>query len=240
VFSSGEVELAALNHTELPGHLAAQYSYVDAASGRARSYVVEMRVPDGWDRGIPNAAVLIRRIEDGRSILVGSGRAGRPNLDWQVGDVLVDAASGVSISVSAIDAANKHATISIETPVVSVGKLWAVTRDNKLWTRGPIQANVNWQEVGHANNVTAMASLNGKLWAATSDNKLWIREPVEANVNWQEVGHANNVTAMASLNGKLWAATSDNKLWIREPVEANVNWQEVGHANNVTTMTGVL
>jgi hypothetical protein len=201
VFSYSQIDLTPVNHPELGGYLAAQYNYVDAGSGRARSYIAEFRVPNGWDRGIPNAAVLIRRVENGRSVLVGSGRANRPNLDWQVGDVFVDTASGVSISVSSIDPANLRATIYMgaRAPVVGTGKLWAVTSDNKLWDRDPIESNVNWQQVGHANNVTAMAALNGKLWATTSDNKLWTRDPIESNVNWQQVGHANNVTAMTAV-----------------------------------------
>jgi hypothetical protein len=118
-------------------------------------------------------------------------------------------------------------------------QLVAATGDNGLWIRDPVEANINWRQVGHANNVTGLAFLSGKLWAATSDNTLWTRDPVEANINWQQVGHANNVRAMTAINGKLWAATSDNKLWTRGPVEANINWQQVGHANNVRAMTAI-
>jgi hypothetical protein len=73
------------------------------------------------------------------------------------------------------------------------------TRTTTLWTRDPVDTNINWQQVGHANAVRAMTAINGKLWAATSDNGLWIRDPVEANINWRQVGHANNVRAMTAI-----------------------------------------
>ena len=78
--------------------------------------------------------------------------------------------------------------------------------------------DVNWDSIGHANQVVAMTAINNKLFAATSDNKLWWRDPVGTNVDWVEIGHANYVVAMAAINNKLFAATSDNKLWWRDPV----------------------
>jgi hypothetical protein len=119
------------------------------------------------------------------------------------------------------------------------GKLFAATRDNRLWWRDPVGANVNWEEIGHANDVVAMAAINGKLFAATRDNRLWWRDPVGANVNWKEIGHANDVVAMAAINGKLFAATRDNRLWWRDPVGANVNWEEIGQANDVVAMAAI-
>jgi len=79
------------------------------------------------------------------------------------------------------------------------GKLFAATKDNKLWMRDPIPSDVPWQHIGHANNVAAMAAINGKLFAATEDNKLWMRDPVPSDVPWQHIGHANNVAAMAAI-----------------------------------------
>ena len=132
------------------------------------------------------------------------------------------------------------------------GWLWATTTDNRLWRRLGLQYEINWQEIGHANNVVGMTFANGnlfpasppapsgKLFAATSDNRLWARDPVPSDVNWQDIGHANNVRAMAFGNGKLFAATSDNRLWARDPVLSDVNWQDIGHANNVVGMTRFL
>jgi hypothetical protein len=76
----------------------------------------------------------------------------------------------------------------------------------------------NWDHIGHANNVVAMAAINDKLFAATGDNRLWWRDPVGTDVAWAHIGHANNVVAMAAINNKLFAATSDNRLWWRDPL----------------------
>ncbi len=100
-------------------------------------------------------------------------------------------------------------------------------------------AHAQWQQIGRASNVVAMAAVNGKLFAATKNNQLWMRESVPHNVRWQYIGHANNIVGMAAVNGKLFAATKDNRLWMREPVPRNVAWQHIGHANNVVAMAAL-
>jgi hypothetical protein len=77
---------------------------------------------------------------------------------------------------------------------------------------------LEWEQIGHANNVVAMAAINNKLFCATKDNSLWWRDPVGWEVNWDRIGHANNVVAMAAINNKLFCATNDNRLWWRDPV----------------------
>ena len=72
-------------------------------------------------------------------------------------------------------------------------------------------AGTQWQEIGHANGVVAMAALNNTLFCVTRDNKLWGRDAVLSNLNWQDIGHANGVVAMTAINNKLFCATSDNK-----------------------------
>ena len=114
-------------------------------------------------------------------------------------------------------------------------KLYAVTRDNKLWRRDR-EPNVDWVPIGHANNVVGMAGANCKLYAATADNKLWWRDPDKDNINWDEIGHAQRVVSMASSNAKLFAVTSDNKLWWRDQVGTNASWVHIGHANNLTAL----
>jgi hypothetical protein len=116
--------------------------------------------------------------------------------------------------------------------------LFAATRDNGLWARDPVLSDINWQHIGHANDVVAMAAADGRLFAATSDNRLWARDPVLSDVNWQHIGHANNVVALAATASKLFAATSDNRLWARDPVLSDVTWQPIGHANDVVAMAG--
>src|SRR6266498_132977 len=78
----------------------------------------------------------------------------------------------------------------------------------------PLIHTTTWMDIGHANDVVAMAqSYNYTLFAATRDNLLWIRDLVEYNVNWRLNGHAINVVAMALIHGWLYAATRDNQLW---------------------------
>ena len=79
-----------------------------------------------------------------------------------------------------------------------MGKLWATTTDNRLWSRDPVLSNVNWQLFGNANNVRGLAAANGYLFAATTDNRLWVRDPRFPETDWQPIGHANNVTTMTS------------------------------------------
>jgi hypothetical protein len=55
------------------------------------------------------------------------------------------------------------------------GKLFAATNDNKLWWRDPAGGSGHWDQIGHANDVVAMAGMNRRLFAATKDNKLWWR-----------------------------------------------------------------
>ncbi|GAB7045141.1 hypothetical protein JCM9534A_02670 [Catenuloplanes indicus JCM 9534] len=96
-----------------------------------------------------------------------------------------------------------------------------------------------WREIGHANDVTAMAGLNGKLYCTTRDNQLWMRDPIAWEVDWVAIGHANNVVAMAGLNGMLFCATGDNRLWMRDAFPWDTPWTDIGHANDVTAMAGL-
>jgi IgA Peptidase M64 len=111
----------------------------------------------------------------------------------------------------------------------------------------PPRPEKNWQPIGHAIDVVAMAATNPsgipeKLFCATRLNRLWMRDPVAADIPWQPVGHANNVVGMAAAMvvggvNRLFCATSDGVLWQRnvEP-PVNVNWTQIGHAVDVVGM----
>jgi len=90
-----------------------------------------------------------------------------------------------------------------------------------------------WRDIGHANNITAIAADANYLYATDRNNRLWIRPRVHAEVNWTDVGHANNVVGLAADRGGLYAADGSNQLWIRS-VEGD--WIKIGHANNVVGM----
>ena len=86
----------------------------------------------------------------------------------------------------------------------------------------------DWEDVGHADDVVAMAAVDSKLFGATGANLLWRRYPVLAEVVWTQIGHANNVRAMAGARGLLFAVTADNTLWCRKPVDADITWTAIG------------
>ena len=64
------IELRPLHRPDLPGFLAAQLG---------PEYLVEFRVQEGWDGGIPRPAVLVHRFEDGNSYLM-RGTSGQQDL----------------------------------------------------------------------------------------------------------------------------------------------------------------
>jgi hypothetical protein len=96
-----DIDLIPLNHPEREGFLAARINFIDRATRKRASYFVELRTADRWD--LPYPAVLIHRSESNRSILVGSGRSNRPNLEWQVGELFHDHANMISIGVLSMD-----------------------------------------------------------------------------------------------------------------------------------------
>ena len=119
-----EVDLAPINEPQRQGFLAVRvdlyHDYTverdpNAPSGPPTSYYVEFRFPSNWDRGIPYPAVLIHRLENGRSTILGDRRLNRPNLDWKVGETFVNRSwvGAFSVSVVDINFADQRARIRI-------------------------------------------------------------------------------------------------------------------------------
>lgn len=52
-------------------------------------------------------------------------------------------------------------------------KLIAATSDNILWARDPVLSDVNWQQIGTADDIVGMVVVSPKLFAATRRNVLW-------------------------------------------------------------------
>lgn len=122
-----DVELIAVNHPEIPGKLVARIDFVDRLQGLLlpfSTYFVELRTQDRWDRGLPNAAVLIHRKQNGRTVLVGSGRANRPNLEWRAGDRFDDFGNHIAISVLSVDPVGKRAMVRLQ--VAGLNPVWMV------------------------------------------------------------------------------------------------------------------
>jgi hypothetical protein len=93
-----------------------------------------------------------------------------------------------------------------------------------------------WEQIGHAEAVTAMCGLHwfadmgpssGRfLFATTSDDRLWRRAPLLVNVAWQDIGQANDIIAMAGLDARLYAISGDGRLWQRTAMPGAV-WVEI-------------
>ncbi|CAM2986850.1 N,N-dimethylformamidase beta subunit family domain-containing protein [Acinetobacter celticus] len=106
-------------------------------------------------------------------------------------------------------------------PVVTI-----VTRN--VFSRLKQRAQWDWENIGHADDGCALASLNGKIFMATLENRLLQRYPIGADVNWRDIGHANNVIAMAGIEDTLFCVTSDNQFWWRSITETETNWVSIG------------
>jgi hypothetical protein len=55
------------------------------------------------------------------------------------------------------------------------GRLFAATSDQRLWSRLPVQEEIDWAEIGSTPPLSALAGSAGRLWAATADNRLVCR-----------------------------------------------------------------
>jgi hypothetical protein len=86
--------------------------------------------------------------------------------------------------------------------------------------RDPVWQDVNWQRIGHANQVVSMTATDSDLVCATADNRIWQRPATAADVNWTVIGAAPAAVgglAYQSNDNSLWVATRDNRLWKFRP-----------------------
>jgi hypothetical protein len=119
------------------------------------------------------------------------------------------------------------------------GKLFAVSKYNKLWVRDPLPRDMPWQLLGSANRIVALAAVEGKLFGATADHKLWMRDAAAVDAAWHHIGYADAVVAMTALDGKLYAATRGNRLWMCTPAPWNIRWQSLGDAMQAVALAGL-
>lgn len=108
-----DITLAPLHSPRDPGALSVRIDLPASAANPATTFFIELRIPESWDGGLPRAAVLIRKSQPQlRSILVGSGRQGRPDLDWQVGDTFISGGTS-SFSVAVLDVSPRSARLRL-------------------------------------------------------------------------------------------------------------------------------
>jgi hypothetical protein len=119
-------------------------------------------------------------------------------------------------------------------------QLVAVTSEHRLFVRDPVPQNVNWLDVGHANDVVGIAYLGGLLWAATTDNRIWVRPPITPEIDWAPFSQTDHpVTALTAADGRLWALTTNQDLQVLNP--SNTAWTDIGAApsDTVTAITAL-
>jgi hypothetical protein len=109
---SDVLTLTALNHPQNGGYLMAKMS-----SG-SRDYTVELRCKDGWDRAIPQHAIVIHEVRpDGKNYVIQNAAASR--FHWLPGEALTTVQptlmnpSGERIEVVSIDSVHCTAVVSI-------------------------------------------------------------------------------------------------------------------------------
>jgi hypothetical protein len=117
--STAEVfELVSLGHPEIPGYIAA------IVAGR----YIEFRTKDGWDAGIPKAAVLIHTLAGPNPVVQAYDKSKWTNY-WLPGqkygppDFQMSVNGGVQVEVVSFDLAAKKARIHVR---VAAGRRWEV------------------------------------------------------------------------------------------------------------------
>lgn len=117
-------------------------------------------------------------------------------------------------------------------------KLYAATSDNALLVKVSQNANINqWENIGSAYNITAIAHSNGKLYSTDKNNILWSRDDTSYNIPWSNIGYAYDITAMTAVNNKLYAINKSNKLLVKDLKMFNSNWQEIGSTKAIRSLT---
>jgi len=118
---SKRIQLRPLHHRNLPGYLGAELP----ATGNDSAYLVEFRVPEGWDAAFASPLLVVHRFDSQHSYIM-KGTAGQKVL--RTGDVF-EAGTGPfsKLKVESIDASARVATVllchshgAFKTPTVKI------------------------------------------------------------------------------------------------------------------------
>jgi hypothetical protein len=117
----------------------------------------------------------------------------------------------------------------------------AITRNVVMRLATPMTSG-EWERVGEAINVVAMAAEGGRLFAATEDGRLWEREATAQNMRWTVIGAAPDVVVLAA-NGyakwtqqqPLYALSAGNTLLSRSPNPGGA-WSVADSGNGCTAL----
>jgi len=98
----------------------------------------------------------------------------------------------------------------------------------------------DWEIIGEAIGITAMAACGNKIFAADTGNRLWARDPVGQNLHWTHIGDSAAIHAIAApreaMAGRpigLYAVTESHILLYRNPSLYPIDWTVIGTAPGV-------
>jgi hypothetical protein len=221
------------NHGDLVVRIPANATSPHRTNGS--SYTVEFRRKAGWDRSIPEDAVLIHEVRSNGLSYLQPAIWGR----FTSGQQFVTPDPKVFIQVVSIDSTPGTARLHVwDIPEGSLRKeaskpkVFLIEGGQKRWITSPqvlFALGRTWDDV----RVVPDGGLSSLLDGPNIDLPV---TPLPERA-WLLIGHANDVVAMTAANGKLFAATGNSKLWWRDPVGQDVDWEHVGHANSVVAMT---
>ena len=110
----------------------------------------------------------------------------------------------------------------------SNGKLYAATTENRLWRRYPVGANIIWKEMGHADNVVALAADGDDLLAASyggDKTRFWRRSLEEKDIEWTLIGELSiTVKAMTAASKMLYVVDEEGNIYMGGIREKNVSF----------------
>ncbi|GCE08466.1 hypothetical protein KDAU_57950 [Dictyobacter aurantiacus] len=239
------VELRPLHQRDLSGWLAAELLPNDGDGGHGR-YLIEFRLKEAWDAGIPRSAVFVHRFlsatedNDGwpHSYIM-SGTNG--NQDLVEGDIFAPAVNGAPrVEVLKIDENNKIATVQLSFAATLKGlpamaasgnRTVAVTTtpDGRLvWTSWELGSSGTWTDVNingpsRATNVAPAVSFRTteggtSVWLAIKDSgNNQIYETLQ-----QPGGNFGAWTLIPGVSTNVSPAVSDGNLAVGYPIMAIV------------------
>jgi hypothetical protein len=110
--------------------------------------------------------------------------------------------------------------------------LYGISMDDQLLRRDPQVEGADWEAIGEAVGVVALAASNGQLFAVTNDGLL-LRRRIDRG-QWERAGFCDPITGMTALDGAFFAATHEGRLWWR-PASGpgrdegdKVTWKSIG------------
>ena len=96
-----------------------------------------------------------------------------------------------------------------------------------------------WRDIGHANDVVALATDGDVLYCLTGDDRLWWRPAVEQEVDWTPIGPGvGGASTLAFAGGLLYAGDATGVLHRRPAARASAAWQPTAlPARSFTALT---